>query len=148
RLLLQQRVISALNTLKKIDVVDTSRIAAIGFCFGGMCVLDLARTGANLKGVVSFHGLLHAPEKTANITAKILALHGADDPMVPPEQVLHFQQEMTRAGADWQMHIYGSTQHAFTNPNANDKELGLVYHNLADRRSWIAMQNFFTEIFL
>lgn len=148
RQLLQKRILCAFNELKKIDVVDTTRIGAIGFCFGGMCVLDLARTGAKLCGVVSFHGLLNSAGNTQKITAKILALHGYDDPMVPPEQVNAFEKEMTQAGADWQVHIYGNTMHAFTNPNAHDKNLGTVYHSSADKRSWIEMQNFFTEVFL
>lgn len=146
--LLQKRILSAYSALQKIDVVDTTRIGAIGFCFGGMCVLDLARTGADLKGVVSFHGLLYSPGKSKRIVAKILALHGHDDPMVPPQQVADFQQEMTDAGADWQMNIYGNTMHAFTNPKANDKSFGTVYNSEADKRSWIAMQNFFNEVFL
>jgi dienelactone hydrolase len=150
RNLLLQRIQSGLEALKKIDVVDTTRIGAIGFCFGGLCVLDLARSGANLRGVASFHGLLNAPpnQKDKKIIAKILALHGYDDPMVPPEQVAAFEQEMTQAKADWQLHIYSNTMHGFTNPQANDPGFGTVYANHSDRRSWIEMQNFFTEVFL
>jgi dienelactone hydrolase len=149
RSLLQRRIVSAYETLKKIDVVDTSRIGAIGFCFGGMCVLDLARAGTELRGVVSFHGLLHAsPDSIEKIKAKVLVLHGHDDPMVSPAQVAAFQAEMTNADVDWQMHSYGKTMHSFTNPNVADKELGTVYNAVADRRSWVAMQNFFSEIFL
>jgi dienelactone hydrolase len=149
RLKLQQRILAAYNTLKNMDMVDSSRISAIGYCFGGMCVLDLARIGIELRGVVSFHGLLHAPGNTTKlIKAKILALHGHDDPMVPPEQVAAFQQEMTTAHADWQMHIYGNTSHAFTNPAVNDPNLGTIYNVTADKRSWIAMQNFFSEILI
>jgi dienelactone hydrolase len=148
RNLLAKRILSAYEALKKMDVVDSDRIGAIGFCFGGMCVLDLARTGAPLRGVVSFHCLLHSPGHTRKIATKILALHGHDDPMVPPEQVADFEKEMTQGGADWQVHIFGNTMHSFTNPNANDKEFGTVYDNLSDKRSWTAMQNFFTEIFL
>jgi dienelactone hydrolase len=129
--------------------VDDSKIAAMGFCFGGLCVLDLARTGVDIKGVVSFHGLLGAlaNAKGNKIKAKILALHGRDDPMGLPEQVLAFQEEMTLAGADWQFVTYGHTVHAFTNPVANDPGFGTVYQADADRRSWQAMQNFFAEIF-
>lgn len=149
RQFLLQRIQSGLDALKKIDVVDTSRLGAIGFCFGGLCVLDLARSGADLKGVVSFHGLLNAPDDNdRNIKAKILALHGYDDPMVPPSQVAAFEQEMTKAKADWQLHVYGNTMHAFTNPQANDPDFGTVYENKADKRSWIEMVNFFTETFL
>jgi dienelactone hydrolase len=148
RSLLAKRILCAFEALQKIDVVDTSRMGAIGFCFGGMCVLDLARTGTKLRGVVSFHGLLHSPSQTKQIAAKILAFHGHDDPMVPPSQVADFEKEMTEAGADWQVHIFGNTMHSFTNPNANDKDFGTVYNNLSDKRSWVAMQNFFKEVFL
>lgn len=150
RQLLLQRITAAYQAVKKIDNVDATRIGAIGFCFGGVCVLDLARSGANLRGVVSFHGLLHPPAnvKKEKIVAKVLALHGHDDPMVSPENVAAFETEMTEAGVDWQLNIYGHTMHSFTNPNSNDKEFGTVYNPVADKRSWIAMQNFFTEVFL
>jgi dienelactone hydrolase len=146
---LQQRIKAALNTIRLFPWVDDTKIAAMGFCFGGLCVLDLARSGADVKGVVSFHGLLSAPGNTGStkIKAKILALHGRDDPMGLPEQVLAFQEEMTQAGADWQFVSYGNTMHAFTNPMANDPSFGTVYQADADRRSWQSMQNFFTEIF-
>jgi dienelactone hydrolase len=146
---LQQRMKVALNTVKLLPWVDDSKVAAIGFCFGGLCVLDLARTGVDIKGVVSFHGLLGTPDNTKRnkIKAKVLALHGRDDPMGLPEQVLAFQEEMTQAGADWQFVSYGNTVHAFTNPMAKDHNSGMVYQADADRRSWKAMQNFLAEIF-
>ena len=146
---LQKRIKTALNAVSLLPWVDDKKIAAIGFCFGGLCVLDLARTGVDIKGVVSFHGLLGAPDNTQGnkIKAKVLALHGRDDPMGLPEQVLAFQEEMTQAGADWQFVSYGHTVHAFTNPVANDPDFGTVYQADADRRSWQAMQNFFAEIF-
>jgi dienelactone hydrolase len=149
RAMLQRRIKAALAAVKLMPWVDDSKIAAMGFCFGGLCVLDLARTGVDIKGVVSFHGLLLPPGNTQGqaIKAKVLALHGNDDPMVPPEQVLAFEREMTEAGADWQLHSYGNTMHAFTNPAANDPGFGTVYQPDADRRSWLAMQNFFAEIF-
>ncbi|MBS0359191.1 MAG: dienelactone hydrolase family protein [Proteobacteria bacterium] len=148
RAVLRQRITTALEALKKVDDVDTHRIAVIGFCFGGLCALDLARSGADIKATVSFHGLLNPPDKLPKqtIKAKILALHGHDDPMVPPEQVLAFEQEMTKAQADWQVHVYGHTMHAFTNPVANDKNFGTVYEAKADKRSWRAMVNFFEEV--
>jgi dienelactone hydrolase len=147
--MLQQRIKAALATVRLMPWVDDNNIAAIGFCFGGLCVLDLARTGADIKGVVSFHGLLGAPDNISGqaIKAKVLALHGHDDPMGPPEQVLAFEQEMTAAGADWQVHVYGNTVHAFTNPLANTPEFGMVYQANADRRSWVAMRHFLEEIF-
>ncbi len=146
---LQQRMKAALNTVKLLPWVDDSKIAAMGFCFGGLCVLDLARSGADIKGVVSFHGLLFPPENIQGnkIKAKILALHGRDDPMGLPEQVLAFQEEMTQADVDWQFVSYGHTVHAFTNPVANNPDFGTVYQADADRRAWLSMQNFFTEIF-
>ena len=110
--------------------------------------MDLARSGADVKGVVSFHGLLGpSHESPHSIKAKILALHGNDDPMVTTDQVLAFQREMTEAHADWQMMIYGNTVHAFTNPLANDPSFGTVYSKIADKRSWIAMKDFLEEIF-
>ncbi len=149
REMLQKRMHAALYAVKLLPWVHDSKIAAMGFCFGGLCSLDLARTGADLKGVVSFHGLLSAPGNTQGnaIKAKILALHGHDDPMGPVEQVLAFEQEMTKAGADWQFHTFGHTMHAFTNPVANNPDFGTVYQPDADRRSWLAMESFFTEIF-
>ncbi len=149
RAMLQQRIQAALRAVKLLPWVDDKKIAAIGFCFGGLCVLDLARTGADIKGVVSFHGLLNAPENLHNtaIKAKVLALHGYDDPMGLPAQTIEFQNEMTKAGADWQVHSYGHTVHAFTNPAANFPDAGMVYNATADRRSWLTMQNFLAEIF-
>ena len=149
RVMLQQRIKAALYAVKLLPWVDDSKIAAMGFCFGGLCVLDLARTGVDIKGVVSFHGLFNAPDniKDPAIKAKVLALHGYDDPMVKPEQLIEFQNEMTKAGADWQVHSYGQTLHAFTNPVANNPDFGTVYNANADKRSWQAMQNFFEEIF-
>ncbi len=147
--LLRQRVQAALETVLTIPQVDKERIAIIGFCFGGMCALELARSGAHIKGAVSFHGLLNnlgtLPSRT--IHAKILALHGYDDPMANPDQVQVFCQEMTDAKADWQVHMYGLVQHAFTNPNAHDTDLGLMYNANAAKRSWQAMTNFLQEIF-
>lgn len=149
RVMLQQRIQAALRALKLLPWVDDRKIAAIGFCFGGLCVLDLARTGVDIKGVVSFHGLLNAPDNTQgnSIKAKILALHGYDDPMTLPAQTIEFQNEMTNAGADWQLHNYGHTVHAFTNPDANFPDAGMIYNANANRRSWLTMQNFLTEIF-
>lgn len=146
---LQKRVLAALSNVKLLPWADNAKIAAMGFCFGGLCVLDLARTGADLRGVASFHGLLAPPANIPHpqIKAKILLMHGHDDPMGSPEQMLALQVELTNAGADWQTHIYGGTVHAFTNPVANDPAFGTVYNAQADKRSWITMQNFFEEIF-
>ncbi len=148
RSMLQKRLATILSITKELPEVDADKVAAIGFCFGGLCVLDMARTGADLTGVVSFHGLLGAPGNThKKIQAKILALHGWDDPMAPPSDVEALGQELDSAGADWQLHAYGGTMHAFTNPNANDPDFGTVYNKNADRRSWKAMKNFLRELF-
>jgi dienelactone hydrolase len=149
RKLLQQRLAKSLQTARAQPEVDEAAVAAMGFCFGGLCVLDLARTGADIRGAVSFHGLFHPPGNTAGtkIKAKVLALHGWDDPMARPEHVVALGDELTAAGADWQIHAYGNTRHAFTNPQANMPEHGLQYNAVADRRSWRALLNFLEEIF-
>lgn len=149
REMLQQRLLLSLNTMREQPEVDESKTAAIGFCFGGLCVLDIARTGERLDGVVSFHGLFGSPGNTTGntIQARVLALHGWDDPMATPDSVVALGEELTSMGADWQLHGYGNTMHAFTNPEANDPDFGTVYSESADRRSWQAMQNFLTELF-
>lgn len=149
RLLLRTRIQAALDALITMAEVDNDRIAVIGFCFGGLCALDLARSGAQIAGAVSFHGLLQKATELPNlpIKAKILALHGYNDPMATPDQVHVFCKEMTDAGVDWQMHMYGQVQHAFTNPHAHDVSSGLVYNAQAARRSIQAMTNFLDEIF-
>tara|TARA_B110000014_G_scaffold264187_1_gene263929 strand:- start:32552 stop:33256 length:705 start_codon:yes stop_codon:yes gene_type:complete len=145
---LKDTIIAALEVGKKIEGVDSSKVAAIGYCFGGLVVLDLARSGADINGIVSFHGLLMPSSISKNgINSKILVLHGERDPMVPLEMVDNFQQEMTAANADWQIHSYGDTYHAFTNPEANDASLGAKFNRDANNRSWLSMQNFFNEIF-
>jgi dienelactone hydrolase len=149
RITLQRRMTLALEQIRKQEIVDASRVAAMGFCFGGLSVLDLARTGADLSGVASFHGLFNSPGNTANnrINASVLVMHGWDDPMAKPDQVLALAEELTAMGADWQIHGYGNTMHAFTNPAANDPEFGTVYNERADRRSWQSLQLFLAEIF-
>ncbi|MEM9618132.1 MAG: dienelactone hydrolase family protein [Pseudomonadota bacterium] len=148
RPMLQSRLAKILDVVKDQKEVDAQKTAAIGFCFGGLCVLDMARSGADLEGVVSFHGLLGAPGNTAKkISPKVLALHGWDDPMAPPSDVEALGKELTDAGADWQLHAYGGTMHAFTNPAANDPDFGTVYDKDADRRSWTAMKSFLEEVF-
>lgn len=151
RAMLRQRLHAGLAAARKHPMVDPDRIAAIGYCFGGLCVLDLARSvaaGSGVRGVVSFHGLLGAPGlgKQETMTAKILVLHGYDDPMAPPQSLLDFAQEMSAARADWQVHAYGGTVHAFTWPGANMPDRGIRYNADADRRSWTAMKNFLEEV--
>lgn len=147
RALLARRITAALTTMRVLPEVDGRRVAAMGFCFGGMCVLDLARSGADLRGVASLHGLLKPSGLPAKrIGSKVLMLHGYDDPMAPPEDVLAVAKELSSAGADWQLHAYGNTRHAFTNPQANDDSLGLKYDEAADRRSWHALLQFLDEV--
>lgn len=149
RALLRARIHAAFDAVTALPEVDKNRVAAIGFCFGGLCVLDLARSGAKIKASVSFHGLLNAPKELPNeiIHAKILVLHGYDDPMVRPEVVNTFCQEMSLAKADWQVHQYGHTQHAFTNPEAHNPDMGTLYNAVAERRSLQSMVNFLQEVF-
>jgi dienelactone hydrolase len=149
RQLMRRRALAGLEEVKKFEFVDANRIAAIGYCFGGGVVLEMARSGADLKGVVSFHGNLDTPNpESDNIQAKILVCHGADDPHVPQEQIIAFQKEMHNAKTDWEMIFYGNAVHSFTNPNAgNDPSKGSAYNKEADMRSWEAMKQFFKQIF-
>lgn len=150
RQLIRKRVNLALDEIKKQSPVNTEKISAIGYCFGGTVALELARSGADIKGVVSFHGGLDTPNLSdaKNIKSKILVLHGGDDPFVPAEQVDTFKKEMKDAGVDYQIFIYGGAVHSFTNPNSgNDPSKGAAYNEKADKRSWEAMKTFFEEIF-
>ena len=149
RHLMRSRVGAGLDELKKRDFADPARLSAIGYCFGGGTVLELARSGADIQGVVSFHGNLDTPhpQDAANIKAKVLVCHGADDPLVPPAQVAAFEDEMRKGLVDWQMITYGGAMHSFTNPGAHDPAHGLDYNAAADKRSWEAMKLFFSEIF-
>ena len=145
---LQSRMAAALAALRAQSEVDSKRVAALGYCFGGLCVLDVARTGTDVRGVISMHGLFNPPGNTAGtkIKAKVLALHGHDDPMVPVDMVNALQEELTAASADWQIHVFGNTMHAFTNPSANDPAHGTVYNAAADRRSWVITLDFLGEV--
>ena len=149
RAFLQSRLAAAHAAMCLQPEVDKARTAVIGFCFGGLCALDMARAALPVTATVSFHGLfmpagnLDAPK----ISAKVLMLHGWDDPMATPDDVLAVTKEMTEAGADWQLHAYGHTKHAFTTPGANNPDMGTVYDATADRRSWQAMVNFLGEVF-
>lgn len=148
RALLRARAAAGLATLKAQPGVAPGKVAAIGYCFGGTTVLELARSGAEVAGVVSFHGGLDspAPQDARNIRAKVLALHGADDPYVPAEQVAGFEEEMRKGGVDWQLIAYGGAVHGFTNSaNGSDNRKGAAYHAAADARSWWAMRQFLDE---
>lgn len=149
RQLLRRRMLAALKAARKLSQVDDSNIAAMGYCFGGMAVLELARSGADVKGVASVHGLLGQGDvQNQSILSKVLVLHGHDDPMVTPDQVLAFETEMSHAGVDWQVHVYGGTKHAFTNPAANNPDFGTVYSQTANRRAEQSLANFFHELFV
>lgn len=148
RALLRDRLLAGLACLREQPGVDESRIAVMGYCFGGLCALDLARCGADVLGAVSFHGLFMPPGlEQGPIKAKVLALHGYADPMAPPESVVAFGKEMTDAGVDWQLHAYGGVLHAFAVPGANDPSMGVGHDARAERRSWRAMVDFYEEIF-
>jgi dienelactone hydrolase len=149
RALLRARVNAGLAVLRKNAFVDASRIAAIGYCFGGTTVIELARSGADLAGVVSFHGGLDSPTPAdgKNIKCKVLACHGADDPFVPAKDLAAFESEMRDGGADWQLIQYGGAVHSFTDWNADGSMKGAQYSERADKRSWEDMKQFFGEIF-
>lgn len=150
RQLYRRRLNLGLEQLRAQAGVDKQKIAAIGYCFGGTGVLELARSGADIDGVVSFHGGLDSPNPAdgKNIKAKVLICHGADDPFVPAADIEAMKKEFNAAGVDWQMIYYSGAVHSFTQPMAgNDNSRGTAYNAKADKRSWIAMQDFFNEIF-
>lgn len=145
---LRQRLLAVLECVRELDAVEADRIVAIGYCFGGQCALDLARSCADMAGVASFHGLLDPPGiEPRPIKAKVLVFHGWDDPMAPPEAVVALGKELTEAGADWQVHAYGHVAHGFTNPGADGAIPGVVYNEVAAERSWTSLINFLEELF-
>jgi dienelactone hydrolase len=147
---LRKRAAAALAALKNNTHVDPDKTAAIGYCFGGTVALELARSGADIRGIVTFHGGLDTscPAEPGKIKAAILVCHGADDPYAPKTVVDAFIEEMKKSGADWQMIFYSDAVHSFTNPEAgNDKSKGVAYNAAADRRSWDLMKSFFKELF-
>ena len=149
RTLLRARANAGLAELKKNDLVDTKNVAAIGYCFGGTTVIELALSGAELNGVVSFHGGLDAPNPSdaKNIKGKVLALAGADDPFQNPSDLTAFESEMRDNKVDWQIVFYGGAVHSFTQPNPGFENPGAKYNEKADKRSWQAMKDFFAELF-
>lgn len=148
RAALCDRLLAILEEVRKREHVDTDKVAVIGYCFGGQCALDVARSGADVACVAAFHGLFDPPGLPANaIKAKVAAYHGWDDPMVSPEAVVALGQELTAAGADWQIHAYGHVGHGFTNPKAHEIGIaGVAYHEAAARRSWASLVNFLGEV--
>lgn len=153
---LRNRIVAAYNTVCSLEVSDARHIGAIGFCFGGLTAIELLRSGVNIRGIVSFHGLLgyHLGENKAapvpiadKILGSALILHGHDDPMSSFHDVQQLQDEFTKANVDWQFHVYGHALHSFTVPEMHDYKGGRAYNEKADKRSWVSMTNFFSEVF-
>lgn len=149
RAMLRERVVKIPEVVREQPEVDSENMAAIGFCFGGLCALDLARAGGAVKGVASFHGILAAPGLpiASPVRAKVIAFHGWDDPMAPPDQAMLFAKEFTDAKADWQLHAFGGTKHAFMNEGANNPQLGLLYSEKAATRAWEYLESFLNDVF-
>jgi dienelactone hydrolase len=149
RAALLRRLQAVLQQVLGLEEVDGGKVVVSGYCFGGMCALDLARSGADIVAAVSFHGLFDPPGLAEQkIKAKVVAFHGWDDPMVPPEKVVALGQELTAAGSDWQIHCYGNVGHGFTNPKAHEIGIdGVFYHQLAAERSWTSFIDLLEERF-
>lgn len=148
RALLQQRVVKGFEIASHLPQVDAHRIAVIGLGFGGVCALDLARSGVDLKGAISIYGHFDPPPSSLRkpVQAKVLILHGYNDPVTPQEELRRFEREMEAAQVDWQVHLYGGTMHAFVTPSANDPQQGILYNSLSAARGWIAARNFLQEV--
>jgi dienelactone hydrolase len=149
RAALRRRLEHVLELVRDLEEVQNEQIVVAGYCFGGQCALDLARSGADIAAAVSFHGLFDPPElPPLKIPAKVVAYHGWDDPMVPPEKVVALGRELTEAGSDWQIHAYGHVGHGFTNPRASELRIdGVAYNALAAERSWTSFINLLEELF-
>ena len=149
RAALRRRMQHVLEIAQAHSEVNSHQIVVAGYCFGGQCALDLARSGVDIAAAVSFHGLFDPPElPKEEIKAKVVAFHGWDDPMVPPEKVVALGQELTEAGSDWQIHAYGHVGHGFTNPHASQLQIeGVAYNALAAERSWTSFINLLEELF-
>lgn len=147
RAALQDRLLRVLDVTRRLSEADPTRVGAVGFCFGGLCVLDLARAGAGLRAVASFHGLLTAPDTASRsmTNSRVIVFHGWDDPFAPPEDVVAVGRELSDAGADWQICAYGGAMHAFMAPTANTPEDGVAYDEVTARRAWGTMTTFLAE---
>lgn len=147
---LQARLNAGFEKISTLNYIALDKISAIGYCFGGLCVLDMARVGLNLKSVISVHGNLSKAGnlQEPNFKAKVLVLHGYLDPLVVKNDFDCFMQELSQAKADWQLYVYGTAQHGFSNPSAQDHELGIVYDEPTEKRSWLAICNFLKESFV
>ena len=150
RSLMRSRITAAYNEIKQQKFVDADYIAVMGYCFGGTVAIELGLTGADLKGIVSFHGGLEFPNSDdfKNIKGKVLICHGADDPFANLEKVIKVQNQLKDAGVNYELDLYGGTVHSFTNPaSGSDPSKGVAYNEQADKRSWEKMKDFFVEIF-
>ena len=149
RAALRRRLMAIVDQVRGLGEVQKGAIVVAGYCFGGKCALDVARTGTDIVAAVSFHGLFDPPGLPAEkYRTKVVAFHGWDDPMVPPEAVVALGKELTEAGADWQIHAYGHVGHGFTNPHASDLQIdGVAYNALAAERSWTSFINLLEELF-
>lgn len=147
--LLLERIQLALQTAKELELADETKVGGIGFCFGGKCLLDLARSGANLGGIVTFHGVYDKPgiDHKKNVIPSVLICHGWEDPLALPEETVELANELTELKADWTINAYGNAAHAFTNPKANLPEEGKFFHKKTNARSWKSMVHFFEEVF-
>ena len=147
--MLVDRLTAGMKTAAGLEQVNADKIAVCGYCFGGLCALDMARANTGVLGATAFHAILGQPNKpgSGKIAAKVLALQGFDDPMATPEDETAFGKEMSERDADWQMHVYGGVMHAFTNKQANDPDFGTVYDAQADKRSWRTFTGFLGELF-
>jgi dienelactone hydrolase len=145
---LRTRLLAAVDAARAFELADPERLGAIGFCFGGLCALDLARANAaGLRAAIAFHGLFTPPNlgEQQSIKSKVLALHGYDDPMAKPDALTAFENELTAANADWQVVAYGATSHAFTNPHAHDHANGMFYREIIANRAYGAMRALLAE---
>ena len=149
RAALRRRLLAVLEQVRGLDGVEGNQIVVAGYCFGGQCALDVARSGADIAAAVSFHGLFDPPGLPPEpIKAKVVAFHGWDDPMVPPDAVVALAKELTDGGSDWQIHAYGNVAHGFTNPNAGSLKIdGVRYNALAAERSWTSFISLLEEVF-
>ncbi len=148
RAALRTRLLAAVDAARAFELADPERLGAIGFCFGGLCALDLARANAaGLRAAIAFHGLFTPPNlgEQQSIKSKVLALHGYDDPMAKPDALTAFENELTAANADWQVVAYGATSHAFTNPHAHDHANGMFYREIIANRAYGAMRALLAE---
>ena len=149
RVALRRRLLAIVEQVRGLREVEGGKLVVAGYCFGGKCALDVARTGVDIAASVAFHGLLDPPNwPTEKTSTKVVAFHGWDDPMAPPDHVVALGKELTEAGADWQIHAFGNVRHGFTNPGAD--KIGnpaVKYDAVAAERSWSAFVNFLEELF-